>query len=321
MTLTVLITQPIHPEAVVGLRAAGARVRLLDSPEPVGGSRLAEAAAGADVLITLLTDTVDAGVFRANPGLRLVANVAVGHDNIDLAAARAAGVLVTNTPGVLTEATADHTMALLLSCARRVAEGDRQLREGLFTGWTLLQEPMGSDVTGRTLGVVGMGRIGLAVARRASLGFGMPLLYSGHRVVPAAAELGARRVPLDELLAAADFITLHAPLTPETRHLIDDRALRLCKPSAILVNTSRGPLVDEAALARALAGGLLAGAALDVFEHEPAVHPELLARTERVLLTPHLGSATDSTRRRMSALAVASVVALIEGREPANRVG
>jgi glyoxylate reductase len=318
---TVLVTQPIHDEAVAAMRAAGAEVRCLNSPRPLGGAELAAASRDVQALVTLLTDTVDRQVLTGNPALRLVANVAVGYDNIDLAAAREAGVLVTNTPGVLTDATADLTMALLLGCARRLTEADRMVRDGDFPAWTLLQEPMGLDVTGRTLGVVGLGRIGTAVARRARHGFGMPILYTSRRERPVeAAGLDARRVELDELLAGSDYVSLHTPLTPATHHLIDERALRLMKPTAVLINTGRGPLVDEAALARALAAGRIAGAGLDVFEFEPRVSGELLACRRRVLLAPHVGSATDSTRRRMSALAAGSVIALARGEQPANRV-
>ena len=318
---TVLVTQPIHDEAVAAMRAAGAEVRCLNSPRPLGGAELATASRDVQALVTLLTDTVDRQVLTGNPALRLVANVAVGYDNIDLAAAREAGVAVTNTPGVLTDATADLAMALLLGCARRLTEADRMVRHGDFPAWTLLQEPMGLDVTGRTLGIVGLGRIGAAVARRARHGFGMPILYTSRRERPAeAAGLDARRVELDELLAGSDFVSLHTPLTPATHHLIDERALRLMRPTAVLINTGRGPLVDEAALARALAAGRIAGAGLDVFEFEPRVCAELLACRQRVLLAPHVGSATDSTRRRMSALAAGSVIALARGEEPANRV-
>jgi glyoxylate reductase len=317
----VLVTQPIHDEAVAAMRAAGAEVRCLNSPEPVAAARLAEASRGAHALVTLLTDTVDRQVLTGNRQLRLVANVAVGYDNIDIPAAREAGVWVTNTPGVLTDATADQAMALLLGCARRLVEADRMLRSGNFPPWTLLQEPMGSDVTGRTLGIVGLGRIGSAVARRAQLGFDMRILYTSRREQPAEADgLTARRVDLDELLAEADFVSLHTPLTAATHHLIDERALRLMKPTAVLINTGRGPLVDEAALARALAEGRLAGAGLDVFEFEPRVTEALLACRQRVVLTPHIASATDSTRRRMSALAAGSVIALARGEQPANRV-
>jgi glyoxylate reductase len=318
-TLAVLVTQPIHDEAVAAMRAAGAEVRCLNSPHPLGSAELLAASQGCQALVTLLTDTVDRAVLTGNPELRLVANVAVGYDNIDIAAAREAGVQVTNTPGVLTDATADQAMALLLGCARRLVEADRLLRDGNFPPWTLLQEPMGLDVTGKTLGIVGMGRIGAAVARRAQHGFEMPVLYTARQERPVAG-VRARRVELDELLGTADFVSLHTPLTPDTHHLIDERALRLMKPTAILINTGRGPLVDEAALARALAAGWIAGAGLDVFEFEPQVGQQLLDCRHRVVLTPHLGSATDSTRRRMSALAAGSVVALARGEQPVNRV-
>ncbi|MST34739.1 D-glycerate dehydrogenase, partial [Acidimicrobiaceae bacterium USS-CC1] len=254
------------------------------------------------------------------PSLRIVANVAVGYDNIDVAGAAARGVLVTNTPGVLTEATADLAMGLLLAVARRIPEADAAVRGGRFPPWGLFQELIGLDVAGACLGIVGLGRIGRAVARRAALGFGMRVVYAGGAPDPSDAwAAGAERVGFGELLARADFVSLHAPLTPATRHLVDEAALRAMQPGAVLVNTARGPLVDEAALARALTGGWIAGAGLDVFEREPEVEAALLA-SRRAVLTPHLGSATARTRLRMCATAVDNVLAVAAGAVPPNLV-
>ena len=319
--MRVLVTQPIYPESVRRLRDAGFDVDDRRSPEPLSGAELARACPGADGVVTQLTDHVTAEVFTENPRLRVVANVAVGYDNVDVDAATDHGVTVTNTPGVLTDATADLTLALLLAVARRIPEGDGLIRGGRFDRWRLLQHPMGLDVTGRTLGVVGMGRVGSAVAARAHLGFGMPIVYAGRSPAPEAEErLGARRVGLAELFESSDYVSLHAPLTPETRHLVDGRALRAMKPTAVLINTARGPLVDERALAAALREGEIAGAGLDVFEREPEVVEELIGLRERVVLTPHVGSATEPTRRRMSDMAVENVIAVLGGRPAPNPV-
>ena len=278
---------------------------------------LAGELAGADALVTLLTERVDAAVLDAAPRLRVVANFAVGHDNIDVAAATARGICVANTPDVLTEATADLAFALGLAAARRLGEGERLVRSRRWTGWAP-DQLLGVDVWGRTLGVVGMGRIGLAMARRGR-GFAMDVLYASPREVPAAAEVAARRVEVDELFARADLISLHCPLTPETRHLVDARRLALMKPGAILVNTARGGCVDEEALAAALAAGRIAGAGLDVFAAEPAIAPALLAQ-ERVVLAPHIGSATTRARTRMGELCASAVRSVLAGELPANLV-
>ncbi|MDT8307438.1 MAG: D-glycerate dehydrogenase, partial [Anaerolineae bacterium] len=228
---------------------------------------------------------------------------------------------VTNTPGVLTAATADLTIALLLAAARRIPEADTYLRAGRFHGWELFQPHLGLEVTGQTLGIAGMGRIGRAVAERAHRGFNMPILYTNPTPVPAVEEaLGARRVDLDTLLRTSDFVSLHVPLTAETHHLIGARELALMKPSAILLNTARGPVVDEAALVAALQSGTLAGAALDVFEEEPAVHPGLLSLHEHVVLLPHLGSATTATRQNMALTAARNIVAVLSAQPPLNPV-
>lgn len=286
------------------------------------GLRLAEAARGADALVSHLTDRINSDLLRANPQLRLVANVAAGYDNIDLAAAADAGILVTNTPGVLTNATADLALALMLAVARRVPESDALVRSEGRVDWSLKQEPMGIAVSGRTLGIVGMGRIGAAVSKRALDGFGMRVIFFGGSgpAALAAVERGAVEVPLATLLAESDFVSLHAPLTAITRHLINTQALAAMKPSAVLINTSRGQLVDEAALAHALANGVILGAGLDVFEREPIVHQDLLSLRERVVLTSHIGSATEDTRRSMSDIAVDNVLAFAANRPVLNPV-
>ncbi len=265
-----------------------------------------------DAIVSMLTDRIDDALLARLPGLALVANVAVGVDNVDLAACRARGVAVTNTPDVLTDATADLAFALLLAAARRVAEGDRLLRAGTFPPWTL-ETMLGTTVHHRTIGIVGFGRIGRAVARRAR-GFEMNVLYTQRHRAPAAveADLGATHVSLDELTARSDFVTLHCPLTPETRGLFGEARFAAMKPGAIFVNTARGGCVDEAALARALARGHLGGAGLDVFAAEPAVDPALLAEP-RVVLTPHVGSAELATRTAMARVAVDNVVAWLSG--------
>lgn len=295
------------PDAEVIAPAAGAW-RLAD--------RSAELAT-ADALVTLLTERVDAAVLDAAPRLKVVANYAVGFDNVDVAAATARGVAVTNTPDVLTEATADLAFALALAAARRLGEGERLVRAGRWTGWAP-DQLLGVDVWGRTLGIVGMGRIGHAMARRGR-GFAMDVVYAGPRDVAEAAALGARRLDLDAVFAEADVISLHCPLTPQTRGLVDARRLALVKPTAILVNTARGACVDEAALAAALAAGRLAGAGLDVFAAEPEIHPDLLAQ-ERVILAPHVGSATTRARIRMGELCASAVRAVLAGEAPANLV-
>ncbi|MEZ4402118.1 MAG: D-glycerate dehydrogenase [Kofleriaceae bacterium] len=270
--------------------------------------------ATADALVCLLHDRVDAEALAAGPRLRVVANYAVGVDNIDLAAAAARGVVVANTPDVLTDATADFTWALLLAAARRLGEGERLVRAGGWAGWspTLL---LGAELAGRTLGVVGLGRIGRAVARRAA-GFGMRVIATGRR--PTAAD-GVEVVGLDQLLAEADVVSLHCPLTPATRHLIDAAALARMRPGAILVNTARGGCIDDDAVAAALERGHLGGAGLDVFTHEPAIAPRLAA-APRIVLAPHLGSATTTARVRMAELCMTAVADVLAGREPSNRV-
>ncbi len=280
---------------------------------------LADALEGATALVPLLIHRVDAALLDRAPGLRIVANVAVGYDNVDVAAATERSVLVTNTPDVLTEATADLAWALMLGLARELIPNDRYLREGRYQRW-LPGALLGADVFGRTLGIVGLGRIGQAVARRAK-GFGMRVLYHQPRRLDRASEekFDARWVVLEELLAESDFVSLHCPLRKSTHHLMDADALAQMKPTAYLVNTARGPVVDEKELANALEAGTIAGAGLDVYEHEPAVEPTLLPQTRAVLL-PHVGSATRSTREAMARLAVEAVDDLLAGRRPKHPV-
>ncbi len=316
----IVVTRRI-PEPGLDLLRGSGEVWLSPHERPLSAGELLEVVPGADALVTLLHDTVDGAVLdAAGDQLRCVANVAVGFDNIDVAAATERGVAVTNTPGVLTDATADLTMALILAVTRRIGEAERLVRAGGTWSWDMFFM-LGMGLTGRTLGVVGLGGIGRAVARRA-MAFGMGIVYSSPRRAPADVERdlgGARHLPLDELLAAADVVSLHCPLTPETRHLIDARALGLMRRSAFLVNTARGPVVDEAALVDALTAGQIAGAALDVYEREPDIHPGLIG-LESVVLLPHLGSATVQTRTAMAELAAQNVVAVLEGRRPPTPV-
>jgi len=276
--------------------------------------------AGADTVVTLLHDRVDdAFLDAAGPGLRVVANVAVGYDNVDVPACARRGVVVTNTPGVLTEATADLAFALILMATRRLGEGERLIRAQTPWSWSMFFM-LGSGIQGKTLGIVGLGKIGQATARRARA-FGMEIAYAGRRRAHAELEgqLEARFLSFEELLGAADVVSLHCPLSAETHHLIDAAALDRMKPTACLINTTRGPVVDEAALAAALRSGAIAGAGLDVFEREPEVHPDLLD-LENVVLIPHLGSATVETRTAMGVLAARNVVAVLAGEAPLTPV-
>jgi glyoxylate reductase len=286
---TVRVSAPIPEEGIQVLRSAGLRVEL-------GGLGLE----GVDGLLCLLTDRVDRELLERADRLRVIANMAVGVDNIDLPTAKRLGITVTNTPEVLTDATADLAFALLLAAARRLTWGDRLVRGGGFQGWGPLVG-LGFDVTGRTLGIVGAGRIGRAVADRAA-GFRMEVLFH-HRT---------GGLHLGELLERSDFVSLHCPLTPETRHLIGEPELRRMRPNAVLVNTARGPIVDEDALVRALREGWIAGAGLDVFEEEPRLAPGL-ADLPNVVLAPHVGSATYATRARMAEMAAQNVVAALRG--------
>ena len=315
----VFITQPIPEPGPSLLREAGGTVTSNPDDRILSRDELCAAVDGCDAVVCLLTDAIDATVLEtaAARGVRIVANMAVGYNNIDVAAAQRLGIAVTNTPGVLTEATADLAWALILAVARRVVEGDREMRSGRFRGWGPLYM-LGGDVTGRTLGLVGPGRIAVAVAERAR-GFRMRLLYHGRRPSPELEALGARGVGFEELLAESDFVSLHVPLNAQTEHLVDAGALARMKPTAYLINTARGPVVDEAALVEALKGGRIAGAGLDVYEHEPAM-AEGLADCPNAVLLPHLGSASIATRAAMSRMAAENVIAALEDRRPPNLV-
>jgi glyoxylate reductase len=273
---------------------------------------------GVDVAVTMLFDRIDEELLdAAGPGLRGVSNVAVGFDNVDLAACARRGVVVTNTPGVLDDATADITFGLILAAVRRLGEGERLIRSGQSWKWGM-SFMLGHDLRGARLGIIGLGGIGSRVAQRGRA-FGMEIAYTSRNESPYAAELEATRLDLDELLATSDVVSLHAPLTPQTRHLIGARELALMKPTATLVNTSRGAVVDEAALATALQEGVINAAGLDVFENEPLVLPALL-ELENVVLVPHLGSATVETRAAMAELAAQNAIAVAAGEEPPTPV-
>ena len=314
----VFITHPVARSAVDRLRQVS-EVRL--NPDPlhiVSKDELLAAVRDHDILFCLLHDRVDRDVIAANPGLRAVASMKITPSDIDVDAATLRRIPVTVIPPVVTEATADINMALLLAVARRVVEGDRLVRAGVFPG-AQSSYLEGASVFGKVLGLIGGGgRIGKAVARRAR-GFAMRLLYWGPRRKPASEEqeLGLTYVPFDELLAKSDFVSIHTPLTPATRHQIGARELGLMKPTAFLINTARGPIVDEAALVRALAERRIAGAGLDVFEHEPRVDPALLTMPN-VVLTPHLGSAVTELREAMANVVVDNILAVLDGRPPPN---
>jgi len=311
----IVATRPLIEDGLSGLRDTHT-VTVCDPPDGSARSvdELVGLTDGADVLLSVLADPVTERLFEARPGLEMVAQYAVGVDNIDLEAADAHDVAVTHTPGVLTDATADMTWALLLAAARHVPAADQHVRDGRFERWetTLL---LGTELSRKTIGIVGLGRIGAAVARRA-LGFGMEVVYHNRRPANPTVEhqASARYVSLNELLETSDVVSLHCPHNEDSHHLIDAAALETMKSSALLVNTARGPVVDEAALVDALASEKIAGAGLDVFEEEPRVHPELLER-DRVVLAPHLGSATTDARMRMAQMCVASIQAVLDGAE------
>jgi len=315
----IVVTRRIPDPAIELLEGAG-DVWVSPHDRPLSADELHSAVAGADAAVTLLHDRVDdAFLDAAGPALRIVANVAVGYDNVDVEACARRGVVVSNTPGVLTEATADIAFALILMSTRRLGEGERLIRARTPWSWSMFFM-LGTGLQGKTLGIVGLGKIGQATARRARA-FGMEIVYAGRRraAEDVEAELSAHFLPLDELLTTADVVTLHCPLSAETRHLIDAAALARMQPSSHLVNTTRGPVVDEAALAEALRAGAIAGAGLDVFEREPEVHPDLL-ELENVVLIPHLGSATIETRTAMGVLAAENVVAVLGGSAPVTPV-
>ena len=311
------VSNRLPAPAIELLREAG-EVRIDEREQAIPRADLLALVAGAEAILTLLHDRVDEELLAAaGPQLRCVANVAVGYDNADVAAAERHGVVVTNTPGVLDDATADLTMALILAATRRLVEGDRLVRSGQPWSWGM-GFMLGTSLRGKRLGIVGLGGIGTRVAERARA-FGMEIAYHSRHPSPAAAELGAERLSLADLLAGSDVVSLHCPLTPETHHLIGAEQLAAMKPSAVLVNAARGPIVDERALARALAERQIAAAGLDVFEREPEVEDGLLL-LENAVLTPHLGSATVETRTAMAELAARNAISVLRGQGPLTPV-
>ncbi len=310
----VVVTRRLPDGGLDPLVAAGVELVTNEADEPRSKAELCAAAADADALVCVLSDRIDADVLAAGAGrLRVVATVSVGYDNVDLAAAAANNVAVCNTPGVLDDTTADLAFLLILAACRLVGDAERDLRSGRWTGFGIT-DYLGQDVHAATLGLVGYGRIGQAVARRAS-GFGMQVLHHARRDTEAPGYVA----DLDQLLAVSDVVSLHVPLTDDTRQLLDARRLALLKPHAVLVNTARGPVVDEVALADALESGALFAAGLDVYSHEPTVNPRLLAAPRTVLL-PHIGSASQATRTEMAQLAGEGVLAVLAGRRPTNLV-
>lgn len=314
---SVWVTQPVFPDIVDRLREHF-DVVAADAVTAYTPARIAQGLRDVDGALVGVTDRIDAAAIAGANRLKAIANIGVGYNNLDIAALSAAGVAVTNTPDVLTETTADFAWALLLSAARRVTEAERWLREGRWTDWSF-ERLLGRDVHGSTLGILGMGRIGRAVARRAR-GFGAEVLYHNRSRLDAALEreCAARWVGKDELLAASDHLVLVVPYGPDTHHAIGAAELARMKPTAVLVNIARGGVVDDAALADALAGGRIAAAGLDVYENEPALHPDLLA-CRNVVLTPHIASASTATRRAMVALAVDNLIAALGEGPQAHR--
>ena len=312
---SILLTGRIPSSVVATLEAIGDLDRFRrDGVDVMPHDELVARVAGKQALVSMITDAVSRDVIEAGTDLKVIANAAVGYNNIDVAAARERGIIVTNTPGVLTDATADLTWALILGITRRIGEGERLVRRGGWKGWTF-DFMLGAELRGKQLGIVGYGGIGRAVAARGRA-FGMRIAYTSRTPKN---DPGAEAMPFDRLLATSDIVSLHCPLTAETRHLIDQPALARMKRSAYLINTSRGPVVDEKALAWALRTHLIAGAGLDVFEEEPKVEQELLT-LENVMLVPHLGSGTVETRTAMADLAARNVAAVLSGQAPLTPV-
>ncbi len=317
----ILITRRVFRDAIDILEKEGHTVDINDTDRILPARELLQRAQGKAGLICLLNDRIDSVVMDELESLKVISNIAVGYDNIDIAGATQRGIMVTNTPGVLTETTADLAFALLLAAARKIPEADQYTRAGKFENWQLMQDHMGVDVYGKTLGIVGMGAIGQAMAKRARNGFDMKVVYfSSSRKEGVEKEFDAKFVEFDELLAMSDFISIHVPLTKKTRYMFSTEAFKKMKNSAILINTARGPVVDEAALVEAIKNGQTRGAALDVFEEEPSVHPELIKLKENVVLTPHIGSASIETRLRMAKMAARNMVQGLKGNLPPNLV-
>jgi len=314
----IFITRSIPDAGITRLRERH-DVTVFEHDRQITKEELLAAVREVDGLVCLLSDPIDAGVIAAASRLRCISTYAVGYNNIDTDAAASRRIAVTNTPGVLTEATADIAFALMIACARRIVESDAWLRNGAFDGWAP-KLFLGQDLVGKTLGIIGAGRIGRALAKKAKGGFDMRILYHNRTRSDAfETESGALYADLDTLLKESDFISIHVPLTPETRHMIDARALSLMKPSAVFVNTARGPVVDEAALIEALRERRIFAAGFDVYENEPRIPEELISLPNTVLL-PHIGSASIETRDRMAVMAADNLIAVLDGREPSHRV-
>lgn len=314
----VFLTRELPPKAMKRLRQE-TDLEMNEEDKVLSKEELIEGIKGKDGLLCLLTDHIDKEILSASPGLKVVANYAVGFNNIEVEAATKLGIPVSNTPGVLTETSADLAFALIMSVGRRIAEADKFLRTGQWAGWGPLQF-LGTDIHGATLGIIGLGRIGKAVAKRAK-GFSMEIKYWNRTRCSAEEELllGIEFLPFEELLKVADFVSLNIAFNEETFHLISDREFQLMKPSSVLINTSRGPVVDEKALVHALQTKQIWGAGLDVFENEPQVEPELL-EMDNVVLLPHLGSATIATRTNMAMIAIDNLLAVLHGKQAPNLV-
>jgi len=311
----IFATHPLFEEARVILDGS-CDVEYWAQPERPPREEILRRVKEKEGLVCLLTDRIDEDFLRAAPKLRIIANVAVGYDNVDVPACTKRGVVATNTPGVLDETTADFAWTLLMAVARRLVEGDTYIRSGNWKGWNL-DQMCGTDVWGKTLGIVGFGRIGRALARRAA-GFKMRILYTATKQAPLEVEkeFGAEFRDLNTLLAESDFVSLHVPLNSDTRGLLNGPKFFRMKPTAFVINTARGPVIDEAGLVHALESGKIAGAALDVFEQEPFLHPGL--KRSNVVMTPHMGSASVETRSKMAAMAAENVAALFRGQRPPN---
>jgi glyoxylate reductase len=317
----IFITRRVFRGVIDILEKEGHTIDINESDRILPARELVKRAHGKTGLICLLNDSIDSVVMDKLPSLKVISNIAVGYDNIDIVAATQRGIMVTNTPGVLTETTADLVFALLLGAARRIPEADQFIRAGKFKNWQLMQPHMGVDIYEKTLGIVGMGAIGQAVGKRATKGFDMRVIYfSSSRKERAEKEFGAEFVTFNELLSLSNFISIHVPLTEKTKHMFSTEAFKKMKNTAILINTARGPVVDETALVEAIKDGQIRGAALDVFEEEPSIHPELIKMEENVVLAPHIGSASIETRLRMAKMAARNMVQGLKGNRPPNLV-
>jgi len=315
----VFVTRRIPKKGIEMLKQKGYELEVNEEDRVLAKKEIIKGVKGKDALLCLLTDTIDSDIIDAEPGLKAISNYAVGYNNIDVEYATKKKIPVTNTPGVLTDTTADLAFTLMMAAARRIGEGERLARAGRFKGWGPLML-LGQDIHGKTLGIIGAGRIGTAIAKRAEKGFGMKILYTDtHKNERLEKEVDARFVTQEELLKESDFVTLHVPMLPETKHLISEKELGMIKKTAILINTSRGPVVDEKALIKALKEKKIFSAGLDVFENEPDI-PKELRELENVVIVPHLGSASVETRTKMATLAAQNLIDVMEGRVPKHLV-